>query len=388
MAVMMMNTSENSYSNSQTLDNLTAIAEKFKPQGNIVKVREYGSGNINHTFLVTLDGAAEKHFILQQLNTQVFCQPKLVMSNISTFTDHVHQRLQHETLQGDRCWSVPRVLLTPDGKNYHISHDGFFWRGMSFIENSQTFDTIQNLKHAQEVGYGLGMFHNLISDLAVDRLADTLEGFHITPSYLQHYQRILEQNSPSPSPEIDYCLKFIRDHTEFAQVLETAKAGGKLKLRAIHGDPKINNIAIDRTTQKAIAMIDLDTVKPGLVHYDLGDCLRSGCNPLGEETANWEAVSFEPEIASAILKGYLSVAQDFLSGLDYEYMYAGIRLLAFELGLRFFTDYLAGNVYFKADSPEHNLSRALVQFKLAESIESQATTIKKIVQDMRQSSSK
>ncbi len=368
-----------------------AIAEKFQPQGKIIEVREYGSGNINHTFLVTLEAAPEKHFILQRLNTQVFCQPQLVMGNICTFTDHVHQRLQQESLAGDypkgrlrdRRWSVPRVLLTDEGKNYHLSHDGLFWRGMSFIQNSQTFDTIQNLEHAAEIGYGLGMFHNLISDLAVERLADTLEGFHITPSYLHHYQQVLASSKLTFSAEINYCVKFISDRAHFAQVLETAKAEGKLKLQPIHGDPKINNIAIDRTTHKAIAMLDLDTVKPGLVHYDLGDCLRSGCNPLGEETPNWEAVTFEPEIAAAILKGYLSVARDFLSKLDYEYMYAGIRLLAFELGLRFFTDYLAGNVYFKVDSPEHNLSRALVQFKLAESIEAQAKTINKIIQDLR-----
>lgn len=378
-----MNQRENSHRNSQPLDKLIAIAEKFQPQGKIIEVREYGSGNINHTFLVTVENVSERHFILQRLNTQIFCQPQLVMDNICTFSDHVHQRLKQQSYKSDRRWLVPSILLTDEGKNYYLSDDGLFWRAMSFIDNSQTFDTIQNLDHATEIGYGLGMFHNLISDLAVDRLADTLEGFHITPSYLHHYQQILASNPPNSSPEINYCLKFIQQRTSLAHVLETAKADGKLKLQPIHGDPKINNIAIDRTSQQAIAMLDLDTVKPGLIHYDLGDCLRSGCNPLGEETGNLEAVTFEPEIAAAILKGYLSVAQDFLSDLDYEYIYIAIRLLAFELGLRFFTDYLAGNVYFKANSPEHNLARALVQFKLTESIEAQATTINQMIHKLR-----
>jgi hypothetical protein len=130
-------------------------------------------------------------------------------------------------------------------------------------------------------------------------------------------------------------------------------------------------------------MVDLDTVKPGLVHYDIGDCLRSGCNPLGEETGDWEAVRFEPELCRAMLTGYLSLAQDFLTENDYAYLYDAIRLLTFELGLRFFTDYLAGNVYFKARHPEHNLVRALVQFKLTEKIESQAATIGAIIRDLR-----
>ncbi|MEO1342419.1 MAG: aminoglycoside phosphotransferase, partial [Cyanobacteria bacterium J06635_13] len=123
----------------------------------------------------------------------------------------------------------------------------------------------------------------------------------------------------------------------------------------------------------------LDTVKPGLIHYDIGDCLRSGCNPLGEETADWEQVKFAPDLAQAILTGYLAVARDFLTKNDYLYIYDSIRLLAFELGLRFFTDYLAGNVYFKADHAEHNLARALVQFKLTESIEQQSETIQQII---------
>ena len=136
---------------------------------------------------------------------------------------------------------------------------------------------------------------------------------------------------------------------------------------------------IDTFSGQAISIIDLDTVKPGLVHYDIGDCLRSGCNPLGEETEYWERVSFNTDICQSVLGGYLSVAKDFLTENDYIYMYDAIRLIAFELGLRFFTDYLAGNVYFKVKNPEHNLARALVQFKLTESIEIQESVIRKII---------
>jgi Ser/Thr protein kinase RdoA (MazF antagonist) len=169
----------------------------------------------------------------------------------------------------------------------------------------------------------------------------------------------------------------------WAPVLEEARAQGRLRLRPIHGDPKVNNVMVDTATGLAVGLVDLDTVKPGLVHYDIGDCLRSGCNPLGEETGDWEAVRFEPDLGRAILNGYLSLARDFLVENDYTYLYDAIRLITFELGLRFFTDYLEGNVYFKARRPEHNLARALVQFKLTESLEAQAAAIGAIIRDLR-----
>jgi Ser/Thr protein kinase RdoA (MazF antagonist) len=181
---------------------------------------------------------------------------------------------------------------------------------------------------------------------------------------------------------VNYCLQFVRARRAWAGVLEEARAQGRLFLRPIHGDPKVNNVMLDTATGEAVGLVDLDTVKPGLVHYDIGDCLRSGGNPLGEETEQWERVNFEPDLGRAILKGYLSLAQDFLTENDYAYLYDAIRLLAFELGLRFFTDYLAGNVYFKARHREHNLARALVQFKLTESIESQEAALRAIIRDL------
>ena len=362
-------------------DKLMTVASQFVPQGQIDKVQQYGSGNINSTFLVTL--RSQPPFILQRLNTRVFYEPELVMSNICILSEYVRSKLHHYSFDRDRRWLFPEVLPTTKGHNYWLAEDNSFWRAMSFIDNSQSFDTIQNVQHGAEIGYGLGMFHSLVSDLPVAKLADTLEGFHIAPNYLQHYQKVAAQAKIAQNPEVDYCLKFISDRPKLPYVLEQAKAAGKLKLRIIHGDPKINNLMIDCSTDRAVAMIDLDTVKPGLIHYDIGDCLRSGCNPLGEETAEWQKVTFEPELAQAILQEYLKVTASFLTENDYQYIYDSIRLLAFELGLRFFTDYLENNVYFHVDYAEHNLTRALVQFKLAESIEAQAAAIDTIIDDLR-----
>lgn len=360
------------------MDNLVNIAAQFANHKKIAQVQPFGNGNINDTFLVTVDEPGSERFILQRINTQVFRHPQLVMRNICRLTQHVHDRLQKSP--PDRRWETPHVLLTQELQDYWEG-GGSFWRAISFIHGSQSFDTIQNQEHAQEVGYALGMFHNLISDLPPARLADTLEGFHITPLYLQHYETLVKPTAPNA--DVSYCLKFVSDRQTWAHILETAKAQTKLPLRLMHGDPKINNIMFDTATQKAVSIIDLDTVKPGLVHYDIGDCLRSGCNPAGEESEHWQATHFEPDLCQAILQGYFSIAKDFFTPNDYFYLYDAIRLLAFELGLRFFTDYLSGSVYFKVKYPEHNLIRALVQFKLTESIELQEATLRTIIRDLQ-----
>lgn len=360
-----------------------AVAEQFSPQGRVLDLREYGRGNVNDTFLVTVAGAAEPHFILQRLNPHVFRRPELVMRNLRIVGDHVARRLAPAPMSSARGFEVPRVLLTGTGRDHVIDPGGSFWRALSFIDAAETFDTIQDAGHAREVGYALGRFHGLLSDLPPGRLSDTLPGFHLTPGYLAHYDEVLARRGARRAPEVQYCWRFVAARRALAPVLEDARAQGKLRLRPMHGDPKVNNVMLDTATRQAVALVDLDTVKPGLVHYDIGDALRSGCNPQGEETGAWETVRFEPELCRAMLAGYLSVARDFLTETDYAYLYDAIRLIAFELGLRFFTDYLAGNIYFKARHPEHNLARALVQFKLTESIESQAAAIGAIIRDLR-----
>jgi len=362
-------------------NNLSTIAKEFAAGSTLSSIEPFGNGNINDTFLIALDDPDKTRFVLQRINTTVFRQPQLIMKNMRILSEHVLRRLQKTAL--DRRWEIPRVLLTKDMQDYCCDSDQSFWRAVSFIDHSESFDRLQNVDQAREVGYALGMFHHLICDLPPETLADTLEGFHITPLYLQTYEKVLAKTRQSLSPEVSHCLQFVSDRAVWAQVLEQAKLQGKLPLRLMHGDPKVNNVMFDRETGQAVSVVDLDTVKPGLVHYDVGDCLRSGCNPAGEETEQWEAVYFDPDLCRSILQGYLSVATDFLTENDYAYLFDAIRLIAFELGLRFFTDYLAGNVYFKVKHPEHNLARALVQFRLTESIESQERAICSLIQEMK-----
>ncbi|MBD2175448.1 aminoglycoside phosphotransferase family protein [Pseudanabaena sp. FACHB-1998] len=367
-------------SQNQELQKLIHIGSQFSQQETITQIQAFGSGNINATFLASGQGLNPSPFILQRINTNVFRNPKQVMQNMRIYADHVSDRLQKNPLQ--RRWEVPQVRQTGDGQDYIETANGEFWRSLSFIENSHSFDALLNVDHAREVGYALGTFHHLTSDLDSAKLADTLVGFHITPLYLEQYTAALatSEHLILRSPEVNYCLNFVESHKYLAHILEAAKASGKLLLRTMHGDPKVNNILFDKHTHLAVSVVDLDTIKAGLIHYDIGDCLRSGCNPSGEECEQWEDVEFSSELCFAILQGYLSQASSFLTESDYAYIYDSIRVITFELGLRFFTDYLLGNVYFAVKYPEHNLLRSLVQFRLLESIEAQKPAINHIIE--------
>ena len=357
-------------------------AGRFEFGGPVLDVAAYGNGNVNDTFLATSGAGVPKRFILQRINTRVFRRPELIMRNLRVLADHVRKRTGVSPFGEVRRWELPLVVPAKDGKDYWTGTDGSFWRALSFIEGSRSYETVRDLDHAKEVGFALGLFHRLISDLPAKELSDTLEGFHVTPLYLRHFDEVLAQTRPARSPEIDYALDFIGQRRALAGILEQAKASGRLFDRPIHGDPKVNNVMIDTQTGRAVSMIDLDTVKPGLVHYDIGDCLRSCCNPLGETAEQIEAVRFDTGVCKAVLSGYFSMAAGFLTENDYEHFYDAIRLIPFELGLRFFTDYLEGDGYFKTRYKEHNLDRALVQFKLTESIESRAAEIRTIIADL------
>ncbi len=321
----------------------------------------------------------EKYFILQRINQRVFRRPELIMENLRVLSGHVSKRLSNNPI-ASRRWEMPSVLPTADSKDYWIDPGGFFWRAISFIEDSESLETVTGHGQAAEAGFAVGLFHSLVSDLPAERLNDTLAGFHMTPIYLQRYQAIMESSSDRVSPDAGYCMDFINRRKEFAHVLESAKADGRLPLRVIHGDPKVSNIMIDTVTRLAVSIVDLDTVKPGLILYDIGDSLRSCCNPHGEDP-RLEEVHFEPELCRALLKGYFSAAENFLSEHEREFIYDSVRLIAFELGMRFFTDYLEGDVYFKVTDRRQNLRRALVQFRLTESIESQAKSLRSIIKE-------
>jgi Ser/Thr protein kinase RdoA (MazF antagonist) len=361
------------------------MAKQFDVKGRLVTAEVAGSGNVNDTYLVVFRTTfSEERFIMQKINTRVFPNPVLIMENMKIVTEYVHQRLEAEADTADRIWQLPRIIPTKTGADYAVDGDGGCWRAISLIASAHSYESIQSPEHAYEAGYVLGQFQRLISDIPPEQLHDTLPGFHITPGYLKKMDEALATPEGKArlqsSAEARRCHRFIEERRKWCSVLEDAKARGELKLRPIHGDPKIANIMIDDATGKGTCIVDLDTVKPGLIHYDIGDCLRSCCNPAGEETKDLGNVYFDTDLCQTIVRGYMALANSFLSAADRHYFYDAIRLIAFELGLRFFADFVAGDQYFKIRYEGQNLNRARVQLKLCESIEAREPAIRKILE--------
>lgn len=328
----------------------------------IVEIVTLGNGLINDTYLVTTE---HDSFVLQRINTQVFPNPVQIMENLNC----LHQHLQQNSTANSQL-KIPQVINTIQGENCYFDDQSEAWRALEFIDNTESKEVISNHQEAQQVGFALGVFHCLLSDAKAADFHDTLPGFHIAPQYYAEYQSAENQQGASfNSEQVQFCRQFINEFKAKIKVLEHAKEQGLLAERLIHGDPKLNNFLFDKQSGKIISLIDLDTVKPGLAHYDIADCLRSCCHIPESDT-------FDSARSEIILKSYLSQVSSFFSEQDYQFLFPAIELIPFELGLRFFTDFLLGNQYFKVDFEEQNLNRAVAQFKLCKSIAEQELKIK------------
>jgi len=364
---------------------ITELLSRFDVSGRLVLAQPFGNGNINDTYLAVYRNTFdETQVILQRVNKKVFKRPEDIMSNMHVLCDHCHRKLEREADKSDRVWQMPRIVKAKDGKDFVRDSKGDVWRVITRVLSAHAFDTAQSPEHAMECGAALGHFHYLVSDLDPKKIKDPLPGFHITPLYLKAYDRTLDRGKHakallSASTEARRLAKFVEERRPLASAFTEGIKRGELKVRMFHGDPKVNNIMIDDFTGKGTAMIDLDTVAPGLVQIDFGDAIRSICNPAGEEASNLNGVMLDETLCSAFCKGYMREAREFMSDADRESLYDAIRLLPFELGLRFFQDYLAGDVYFKVSQPEQNLNRARVQFRLCESIEAREHSLRRLL---------
>lgn len=336
------------------------IARLFLPSSVSFTLQPIGNGLINDTYLVE---AGQASFILQRVNTRIFQQPDLILSNLRNLGESLNKSAIKPRLR------IPQLLPTLAGDYFALDEQGAYWRAMEYIPASMSKEQCENLADARQIGWALGHFHVLCSCIDQHALHDTLPGFHITPEYFRSYQNALAGSSSNTEPEAySFCQKFIAERETNLGILENAN----LKRRVMHGDPKVNNFLFDHSGSNIISLIDLDTVKPGLWHYDLGDCIRSVCGKT-------DSAIFDLELCDAILDAYLAETHNFLSEADVEYVYAAIRLIPLELGLRFFTDYLNGNVYFKVNDPLQNLERAVEQFKLCAQIEALQPAIQQMI---------
>lgn len=361
------------------------IASQFDLPGEPVGMVPMGSGNINDTFLAFYRTSySETRCVIQRVNLRVFQKPEALMRNFRVVTEHVHRRIERERQFSDRLWQLPKIIATRSGEDFYVDAQGSHWRAITLIDSATAYDQAQGTEHAREAGAVLGQFHRLVADLGPSQLAVTIPGFHYMPGYFNSFSRISATPAArelirQDSRVADLCL-FVGERRELCLLLEAARRQGKLRLRVMHGDPKINNILIDRLTGRGTSIIDLDTVGIGLVHWDYGDAIRSICNQQGEDAPDPSRVELDVDLCRAFTAGYLAQTADLLDGEERAYLYDAIRVISFELGLRFLQDYLAGNVYFKTRYPEHNLHRAAVQFALCRSVERAETNLRNVIQ--------
>jgi Ser/Thr protein kinase RdoA (MazF antagonist) len=355
------------------------VISQFSIPGNLINVERFGSGLINDTYLCEVrEGGVVRKYILQRINTSVFRHPEQVMENVEIVTSHIVKRLKARGVE-DPLVMTPALVSTSSGRPFFLDNSGAYWRMFHFIEDGAVFDIVKDADHAYQVGRGLGAFQAFVADLPPERLHDTLPGFHHTPGYLAEFDATLGEDVKQRASAAMAEREFVTSRRALAPALTRLIASKELPLRVVHNDPKVNNIMVHTVTGEALCMLDLDTVKPGIVHFDFGDCVRSAANPAGENALDLDRVGIELPLFEAVAKGYLREAGAFLTKKEISLLPLSVKVITFELGIRFLADHLRGDTYFKTAYPGHNLHRARVQFKLLESIEAREQTMTAII---------
>ena len=348
---------------------LTTIIGQFMVSGTLTSAERFGSGLINETHLCSFSGpGGTRRFILQRINRSVFPRPDLVMENVETVTAHMLGRLRRKGA-ADPESVTPTLVRTRGGLAFHVDENGDVWRMYGFIEAGRVFDRVQGPGHAFEVGRALGRFQALVSDLPPEKLHDTLPGFHHTPRFLQELRDAVRQDAAGRTAEARRDVDLAESLSGYASLLLDARDSGRVPVRVVHNDPKVNNVLVHRETGAALCLVDLDTVKPGIVLFDFGDCVRSAANPAGEDADDLDDVLFDRPCYDAIQRGYLDEASVFLTGPERDLLPVAVRVITYELGVRFLADHLRGDTYFRVRGPGHNLHRSRVQFRLLERVE-------------------
>ncbi len=354
----------------------------FSIFGDFVDVRPYGTGHINDTFLATFNQAGSTvRYTLQHINTGIFKDPAGLMGNVRRVTEHAHRRLA-ETKAEDPSRRALTLVPTATGDVLHFDAGGQAWRCYLFVEKSHTVDIVDSPASAFEAARAFARFQALLADLPGGRLSETIPDFHNTPKRYAAFHAALDADrmarAKNVAPEIDFALA----HESDADRLIGLMASGEIPERATHNDTKINNVLLDDATGEGICVIDLDTLMPGSALYDFGDMVRSATLNMAEDSKDYRNVICRRDIFEALARGYVE-AGDFLTAAELGNLAFGGLLMTLECGVRFLTDYLDGDRYFKIHRPEHNLDRCRTQFALVKSIQDEYDELQGFVNGLR-----
>lgn len=356
---------------------IETVGTAFGLPGTFVGAKPYGTGHINDTYVATYrQGETTALYTVQRINCTVFADPHALMDNIERVSRHLVERL------GD-VPDAPRralhLLQTPAGAPLWVDARTGHWRIYRFIDEAYTVDIVGCPQQAYEAAQTAGTFQRLLSDYQGPRLHETIPDFHHTPARLAAFERVLRADPAGRARAAAAEIDFVRRRGELAQRLVQQRDAGLMRERITHNDTKINNVLIDQQSGKGLCMIDLDTVMPGLALYDFGDLIRTSVSPGAEDTLALDEVGVRLPYVQALTEGYLSKMADALSPAETQSLGLSGQVITFEIGLRFLTDHLAGDVYFKTHRPNHNLDRCRTQFRLVAELEAREAEIEAII---------
>ena len=361
------------------MTNYPEILDAFAlPEGERTAV-PFGNGHINSTFMVRIAGT-DKQYILQRINSYVFIHPKDVMENIRHVTEFLRGKIAEAGGNPDR----ETITLVPARTGEACAEDaeGQVWRVMLFVPDTFSPELPDNLDILEECGGAFGRFARLLDDFPASSLHETIHAFHDTPARLSQLEDAARQDPCGRLKDVQEEMAFARGCAAETRVLTDALAAGKLPLRVTHNDTKVNNVLLDRNTEKAVCVIDLDTVMPGLLAYDFGDAIRVGACSAAEDEQNLDLIHLEMPKYRAFARGFLSQLKGMLSRDELLSLEAGARIMTLENGLRFLADHLNGDVYFKIHRPGQNLDRARAQFALFRDMEKHSAEMKAILLEL------
>lgn len=360
---------------------IKGILPQFPFIGKYVSATELTSGNINTTYHLTYKSADTFiHYTLQHINPYVFKSPEKVMENILNVTEHLKKNLEEQGL--DPARRVLQIVKTKKGEVMHKDAEGFYWRAYYYIDNATPYNSVKKAEHFYEVGRIFGEFQKLLCDYPVENLHETIPDFHNTTRRFYAFVAAVAEDKAGRVDEVEDEIEFLFDRRRMMGEIVKKLKKGEIARRVTHNDTKINNVLIDDATDKAICVIDLDTVMPGSALYDFGDAIRFGASTAAEDEEDLTKISLDMNLFRQFTAGFLSEVRGFIPDHEIRLLPLGVKVITCELAMRFLTDYIDGDLYFKVRSPEHNLIRARAQMKLLTDIEKKSGEMDKVIEEL------
>jgi hypothetical protein len=356
-------------------EQLQDVSRQFQIYGEILHAEPCKIGHINETYTATYtQGGIQVRYIHQKINQTVFKDPASVMKNLIRVTTHIRNKLL-ERREEDLTRKCLTVVPTRGGQPFYWDPNGECWRTFVFIERVQTYEAVESPRQAYEAGKAFGCFQSLLVDLAGERLTETIPNFHNTRKRFAALQQAIQDDHFNRAKTAAKEIKFALKHEPIVDVLLNAQGNGEIPERVTHNDTKFNNVMLDVETGEGMCVVDLDTVMPGLWLYDFGDMVRTTTSPTLEDELDLAKVQMRMPMFKELARGYLEAVGAVLTPAEKAYIAFAGKLITFTIGIRFLTDYLMGDRYFRVHRPGHNLDRCRTQFKLIESITRQEETM-------------